>query len=241
MGYQNDYIVNNDIDDRDEFVSKKTVKPVTIAQNAPSEEYEPVPEQNRGQDVIDEIHQAAVSEGLVNEDETPFGGEGNPSPKEVLDDFMNQKRSEGAQKNMEEYTEKKVEKTRKVMATREILTGMTKKIINITVPVVLDVEQDDGSVQPELVDMDLKIKRLTESQANHIFNRKLAGKKVSDMTPEELDEEDHFRSNFLATTVVEPKMSAEVWYNEVPAIASGTIFNKVQEVLGSIDNTDLFQ
>ena len=241
MGYQNEYIIDNDIDDKDDFVSKKTVKPVTIAQNTPDEEYEPIPNQNPGQDVIEEIHQAAVSEGLVNEDEKPFGGEGHPSPKEVLDDFMNQKRSEGAQKNMEEYAEKKVEKTKKVMATREILTGMTKKTINITIPVVLDVEQDDGSIAPELVDMDLKIKRLTESQANHIFNRKLAGKKVEDMTPEELDEEDHFRSNFLATTVVDPQMPAEVWYNEVPAIASGTIFNKVQEVLGSIDNTELFQ
>ena len=104
---------------------------------------------------------------------------------------MSQKRSKGAEKNMEEYTEKKVEKTRKVMATREILTGMTKKVINITVPVVLDMEQEDGSVEPELVDMDLKIKRLTESQANHIFNRKMAGKKIEDMTPEEIDEEDH--------------------------------------------------
>ena len=44
MGYQNEYIINNDVEDKDDFVSKKTVKPVTIAQNTPSEEYEPIPE-----------------------------------------------------------------------------------------------------------------------------------------------------------------------------------------------------
>ena len=127
------------------------------------------------------------------------------------------------------------------MATREILTGMTKRLINVTVPVVLDVQKKDGTVEPELVDLDLKIKRLTESQVNHLYNRRMAGKTVEDMTNEELQEDTHFRSKFLSAVVVEPQMSSETWYNEVPAIAVGTIFNVVNEALSSIDDTSLFQ
>jgi hypothetical protein len=61
------------------------------------------------------------------------------------------------------------------------------------------------------------------------------------MTNEELQEDNHFRSNFLAEAVVEPKMTGEEWYNDVPAIATGTIFNAVNDALSSIDNTELFQ
>ena len=241
MGYQNEYIVNNDVEDMDEPVFKKTVQPVRIAQNQPQDDYEVIEPKTPSQSIIDEIHESAVVEGLVHEDEKPFGGEGNPTPQEVMTDFINQKRPEEVEEKVEEYTEKKVAKTRKIMATREILTGMTKRILTVTVPVVLDIEQEDGSIKPELVDMELKIKRLTESQANHIFNRRLIGKKLDEMTQEELDEDDHFRSKFLSETIVEPKMTAQQWYEDVPAIASGTIYNKVQDVLSSIDNTELFQ
>ena len=240
MGYQEQYIIDNDTD-IEEPVVQKPMETATIRQNKVSDDFKPIEPVSQSEEIINEIHEAAVAEGLVDDSEVPFGGEGTPSPQDVIADFTSQKRTEGAQKNYEEYADQKVEKTKKIMATREILTGMTKRLITTSVEVVLDMPQEDGSVEPELVDLELKIKRLTESQVNHLFNRRMAGKTVEDMTPEELQEDNHFRSNFLAQTVVEPQMDADVWYNEVPAIATGVIFNKVNDVLSSIDNTDLFQ
>lgn len=239
MGYQEQYVINNDTD-TEEPVVQKSMETATIKQNKVSDDFKPIEPVSQSEEIINEIHEAAIAEGLVDDSDVPFGGEGTPSPEDVIADFTSQKRSEGAQKNYEEYADHKVEKTKKVMATREILTGMTKRLITTSVEVVLDMPQEDGSLKPELVDLELKIKRLTESQVNHLFNRRMAGKTVEDMTPEELQEDNHFRSNFLAQTVVEPAMDADVWYNEVPAVATGVIFNQVNEVLSSIDNTELF-
>lgn len=242
MGYQeNSYIIDPEVEDDEQPIVEKTMESVSIPNNRISRDYEIVEEEPKtSNDVLEEIHQAAINEGLVDEDEEYIGGEG-ASPEEVIDALIHKERSHGAKENQKEYEDKKVETTRKVIATREILTGMTKRIITVEVPVVLDVKQPNGSVKPELVDLQLKVKRLTESEVNHLFNKRLAGKKVEDMSREEIEEDNHFRSNFLSTVVVEPKMSADVWYYETPAIALGTIFNKVNEVLGSIDDTSLFQ
>ena len=240
MGYQEpNYIIENDVDEMEQPVIQRPA--VSIRQNAVSDDFQPIEKFDASQNIIDEIHESAVQEGLVQENEAPFGGEGNPTPEAVITDFIGQERSEGAQEHYEEYADNKVKKTKKIMATREILTGMTKRLLTVTVPVVLPVEQYDGSVKDELVDMQLKVKRLTESQVNHLFNRQMANKEYADFTPEEIEEDKHFRSKFLETAIVDPKMSADVWYNEVPAIALGTIYNKVQDVLSAIDNTELFQ
>ena len=243
MGYQeNTYIIDPEVDSEKEFV-QKPMESVSIPNNTINRDYEiiddPEPQPVTSRD-LDEIHKAAVQEGLVDEEEEYIGGEG-ASPKDVINGLINKERSEGAQKNEKEYAEQKINKTKKIMATREILTGMTKRLINVVVPVVLDVKQGDGSVDPELVDLELKVRRLTESQINHLFNRRMAGKKVEDMTNEELQEDNHFRAKFLSEAVVEPKMDEGTWYNEVPAIALGTIFNAVNDALSSIDNTELFQ
>ena len=241
MAYQTNYIIDPEVQDERKTVVQKEMEPVVIPQNQISDKYEIIDEPKAPtKSVLDEIHEEAVLEGLVDEDEELIGGE-NPTSEEVIKALKEKSRSKGAQQNYEEYAENKVKKTRKVMATREILTGMTKRNITTSVDVVLDVEQEDGSIKPELVELQLKIKRLTESQVNHLFNRRLAGKTVDEMSPEELQEDNHFRSKFLSETVIEPKMPAEVWYNEVPAIALGTIYKKVNDVLSEIDNTDLFQ
>lgn len=241
MAYQTNYIIDPEVQDEKKTVVQKEMEPVVISQNQISDKYEIVDEPEAPtKSVLDEIHEEAVLEGLVDEDEGLIGGE-NPTSEEVIKALKEKSRSKGAQQNYEEYAENKVKKTRKIMATREILTGMTKRNITTSVDVVLDVEQEDGSVKPELVELQLKIKRLTESQVNHLFNRRLAGKTVDEMSPEELQEDNHFRSKFLSETVIEPKMPAEVWYNEVPAIALGTIYAKVNDVLSEIDNTELFQ
>lgn len=241
MGYQEqNYVVQNDVDfDTEEPVVRKQA--VSIKQNAVSDDFQPIEPINLGDDVIEEIHQSAVAEGLVKENETPFGGEGTPTPEEVISDFIGQERSEGAQEHFEEYADNKIKKTKKVMATREILTGMRRRILTITVPVALPMEQEDGSVKDEVVDMVLKVKRLSESQINHLWNRQVIGKPITDYTPEELEEDKHFRANFLAEAIIDPEIPADVWYNEVPGIAVGTIYNKVQDALSSIDNTKLFQ
>lgn len=239
MGYREEetYIIDPEVMDDEQFVVEKEMESVSLGNNR--KEYEII-EEEKPKSVYDEIYETAKEEGLVKEDETPFGGEGTPKPEDVIHDFINQDRTEAAIEKEEKYVDKKVENTKKIMATREILTGMTKRLINITVPVVLDVRQSDGSIEPELVDLELKIKRLTEAQVNHLFNRRMAGKTVDQMTNEELQEDNHFRSNFLAESVIEPKMTAEEWYNDVPAIATGTIFSAVNDALSSIDNTELF-
>ena len=241
MGYQTEYIIDPEVQDEEQPMVQKEMEPISIPNNKINRDYEIIDEPvEPTKSVLDEIHEAAVAEGLVDEDEEPLGGVG-ASPNEVIQALKDKSRSKGAQKNQEEYEEKKIKKTKKIMATREILTGMTERLIHIVVPVVLDVRQKDGSVKPELVDLELKVKRLTESQVNHLFNRQMAGKKVADMTPEELQEDNHFRSKFLSETVVDPKMNAEEWYDKVPAIVSGTIYREVEDALSSIDNTELFQ
>lgn len=244
MAYQEEnYIIDPSVEDVEQPVVQKSMrqaKPISIKNNQLPDEYEVVQPVNQSQDIINEIHEAAVAEGLVDDSDEPIGGE-NATVDSVIADLTSRPISEGAQKNLEEYTEQKIEKTKTVMATREILTGMTKRHIKASVEVVLDVRQPDGTVKPELVDLQLELRRLTESQVNHLFNRRMAGKTVNDMTPEELQEDNHFRSRFLAETVVTPKMDADTWYNEVPAVATSIIFNEVNDVLSSIDNTESFR
>ena len=240
MAYREEtYIIDPEISDDEKPIIEKEMEPVSITNNKISRDYEVVEEKSQ-QSTLDAIHEAVVKEGLVREDEKPFGGEGTPEPEAVISDFINQERSEGAQKNEEEYIEKKVEKTKKISATRELLTGMTKRILTISVPMAIDVEQPDGSIKLEHHEVEFKVRRLTEAQSNHLFNRRMIGKKVEDMTNEELQEDNHFRSKFLAETVIDPKMTADEWYN-TSAIVLGTVFNYVNDALSSIDNTDLFQ
>ena len=61
------------------------------------------------------------------------------------------------------------------------------------------------------------------------------------MTEEEYQQDNHFRSNFLAETVIEPKLSADEWYNDVSNNHSAAIFAKVQETLNNLDDVSLFK
>lgn len=238
MGYREEtYIIDPEVEDDEQFIVEKKMESVSLGNN--KKEYEII-EEEKPKSVYDEIYETAKEEGLVKEDEKPFGGEGTPTPEAVVHDFINQDRTEAAIQKEEEYIDKKVENTKKVMATRELLTGMTKRVLTVNVPMAIDVKQPDGSVKLEVCDVEFKIRRLTEAQSNHIFNRRMLGKTVDDMTPEELQEDNHFRSKFLSEAVIEPNLTAEEWYN-TSAIVLGTVFNRVNEVLSSVDNTDLFQ
>ena len=238
MAYQENYIVNNDAPDIEYEENKQ---PVRISQNSRYEESEEITPIDASAEVIKEIHETAVQEGLVQENEAPYGGEGNPKAEAVINDFISRDRPEAVEKKIEEYTEKKVKETRKIMATREILTGMTKRLIEIEIDAVLDIQQPDGTIEPELTTMVLKIKRLTESQVNHIFNRKMLLKNADEYTLEEEEEEKHFRSVFLSETVVDPQLTPDEWYQSVPGSVTGKIFTAVQQALDDIDNTELFR
>ena len=238
MGYREEtYIIDPEVEDDEQFIVEKEMESVSLGNN--KKEYEII-EEEKPKSVYDEIYETAKEEGLIKEDEKPFGGEGTPKPEDVIHDFINQDRTEAAIQKEEEYIDKKVENTKKVMATRELLTGMTKRVLTVNVPMAIDVKQPDGSVKLEVCDVEFKVRRLTEAQSNHIFNRRMLGKTVDDMTPEELQEDNHFRSKFLSEAVIEPNLTAEEWYN-TSAIVLGTVFNRVNEVLSSVDNTDLFQ
>ena len=187
MGYQTEYIIDPEIEDDEKIVTTKTMEPVSIPNNKIGREYEVIEEpEGPRKSVLDEIHESAVKEELVDEDEELIGGE-NATPEEVIDALRNKGRSKGAKKNQQEYEEKKVESFTKVTATRDILTGMSKRLINVNVPVVMDCKHDDGTVSPELVDLEFKVKRLTESQVNHLINRRLASKEESELTDEEYE------------------------------------------------------
>ena len=243
MAYQNNpetYIIDNTDVDMNQPVVEKEMTSVSL--NNSRKEYEIVEEEvvNPSDKIIQEIHETAVKEGLVDEEEGLIGGE-NATADEVIDALINKPMSEGAKKGKEEYEEKQIKKHKKVIATRDLLTGLAQKKFTIEVSTVLDVKQPDGTVKPELCDVQLVAKRLTESQSNHIFNKQMIGKKLSDMTREELDEENHTRSKYLAATVIEPKMDAQTWYEEVPEAFLYAAYEKVTEVLNNVNDTSLFQ
>ena len=242
MGYREEnYIIDPEVEDEREPIVEKPMESVSIPSNRIKKEYEIIDEPPQpAESVLDEIHKAALEEGLVDEEEEYVGGKG-ASPDDVIDALVHKERSSGAKKNQEEYEESKMKKNRKIMATRELLFGMTKKIINITVSAVVDIQGPDGTVTPELCDLNLKVRRLTESQFNHLVNRRIASKKVSDMSEEEYQEDSHFRSNYLAETVIDPQLTPEEWYYDIPNSLSAEVFAKVQEVTNNFNDVELFQ
>lgn len=242
MGYQTEYIIDPEVQNDEQPVVQKEMEPISIPNNNIKREYEIVEEEpiTPTQNVLDEIHEAAVEEGLVDDDEEYIGGK-NATPEEVIKAFKEKPRSKGAQKNKEEHDDKRVKTFAKVTATRDILAGLGKKILTVHVPVVMDCKHQDGSVGPELVDLEFKVKRLTESQVNHLINRKLASKENSELTDEEYMETTKFRSQFLATVIIEPETTVELWYNEVPAAVLTATFDEVNKVMNGINDVSLFQ
>lgn len=242
MGYQNEtYIIDSEVQDDEQPIVQKEMEPISIPNNNIQREYEIIEEDtNPTQNVLDEIHEVAVEEGLVDEDEEFVGGE-NATSEEVIKALREKSRSKGAQKNQKEYEDKKVKTFAKITATRDILAGLGEKALSVSVPVVMDCRHKDGSVSPELVDLEFKVKRLTESQVNHLINRKLASKADSELTDEEYMETTKFRSQFLATVIIEPETTVELWYDQVPAVILTAVFDQVSKILNNVNDVSLFQ
>jgi len=232
------YIIENDVDEIDKVQMTKPMKSAVIRNGQLPDNYEiqedPLP---MNESIQDEIQKAAQEEGLVSES---LGGE-NPTPQEVIDALQTSEMPEGAQKNKEEYEEEKTDNFRKVTATRDLLLNRTKRHIPMDFKAIIDIEQPDGSYKPELVQLHFIIKRLSESEVNHIINHKLLNKADADMTDEEYAQASKFRSQFLARTVVEPHMTEEEWRNECDAGLMTTAFNTATNILNQIDDTSLFQ
>lgn len=241
MGYENpnQYIIENDVEETDKPIYKKELKSASMRNSAIPENYEIEEDKpSRIEEVQNEIYEAAKEEGFVSEG--LVGGEGATS-EEVISALINEELPEGAKKKQEEYEDKQSKVFQRVTATRDLLTGRMKKIIPVYVKIVEDVRHRDGTISPELIELEFKVRRLTETQVNHLINHRLVNKLESEMTDEEYQESTEFRSNFLESVVVDPQITAEEWRNEIDAPVLTAVFGEVSKVLNSVDDTSLFQ
>ena len=93
----------------------------------------------------------------------------------------------------------------------------------------------------EKVQLVFKMKRLSEAENNHLLNHELIGKKISDLTEDEYQESIKFKRNVLASTVVEPKLTADEWAYQVDNAMASEIFDKVQQALIEVNDAEIFQ
>ena len=97
-----------------------------------------------------------------------------------------------------------------------------------------------------------KISELDEQRKNIILeveqlksNRnevsKLIGKELADMTEEEYIASSHFRSELLEASVVDPYFTAEEWRTLVDNGTVTALYDEVNKILTSADDSALFQ
>ena len=235
MGYEpnNNYILENDVDEANKSSFEKEMRT-----NLP-DGYE-IEEPKQKKSVQQEIQEAAEAEKLVSEEDF-LGGEG-ASHEEVIDALMNEEMSEGAKANKEQYEKDKVENFITVTATRDLLMNKAKRTIPIYIKTSAWVTNPKTGKE-ELVKAKMKfiIKRLTEAENTHLLNHKLIGKELADMTEEEYIDSSKFRSQLLEAAVVEPHFSAEEWRTEVDNGTVTALYDEVNKILTSADDSALFQ
>lgn len=241
MGYEpnNNYILENDVDEANNPSFQKEMKKAAETNNGLPDGYE-IEEKPEKKSVQQEIQEAAEAEGLIAEEDY-LGGEG-ASHEEVIDALMNEEMSEGAKANKEKYEKDKVENFITVTATRDLLMNKAKR----TIPVYIKtsawiLNQETGEEELVRTKMKFIIKRLTESQNTHLLNHKLIGKELTDMTEEEYIESSHFRSQLLEASVVEPFFTADEWRTKVDNGTVTALYDEVNKILTSADDSALFQ
>lgn len=237
MGYEpnNNYILENDVEEANNPAFEKQMKKLSDL----PEGYE-IDEGPKKKTVQQELEEAAEAEGLVSDEEF-LGGEG-ASHEEVIDALMNEELSEGAKANKEKYEKDKVENFITVTATRDLLMNKAKRTIPIYIKTSAFVTNPKTG-EEELVKAKMKfvIKRLTEAENTHLLNHKLIGKELADMTEEEYIDSSKFRSQLLEAAVVEPHFSAEEWRTEVDNGTVTALYDEVNKILTSADDSALFQ
>lgn len=222
------FIIENDDWDENRPIERKTVK---LSNADLPEGLEIIETKTTNQQVLEDIRQAAREEGMDTGNDY-LGGE-DATPEEVIAALRNETMPEGAEKAKEEYEEKKIEDLRKSVATRDMLFSRLQKKIPIEVPIV----SDDGE-EEVLV---FYARRLSDAENNHLLNHHLIGRELSDLTTEEYQESMQFRSKTLASAIVEPKLSAQEWRNDVDNALSLAVFEQVQKIIAEVDTAKDFQ
>ena len=237
MGYEpnNNYILENDVEEVNNPAFEKEMKrPSDLPEG-----YE-IDEGSKKKSVQQEIQEAAEAEGLVSDEEF-LGGKG-ASHEEVIDALMNEEISEGAKANKEKYEKDKVENFITVTATRDLLMNKAKRTIPIYIKTsAFMVNPETGKEELVKAKMKFVIKRLTEAENTHLLNHKLIGKELADMTEEEYIDSSKFRSQLLEAAVVEPYFTAEEWRTEVDNGTVTALYDEVNKILTSADDSALFQ
>lgn len=222
------YILQNDDWDENEAQPQKTVK---MRNSELPEGLEIIETTTSHQTIAKEIHDAAVAEGMDTGDKY-LGGK-DATPEEVIEALKNEAMPEGAEKAKEEYEEKKIEELKKSVATREMLFSRLQKKIPIEIPIIADNGDKELLV--------FYARRLSDAENNHLLNHHLIGKELSDLTAEEYQESMQFRSKTLASAIIEPKLSAKEWREDVDNALSLSVFEEVQRIIAEVDTAEDFQ
>lgn len=222
------FIIENDNWDEDKPIDRRTVK---LSNSDLPEGLEIIETKSSQDEIVEEIRAAAKAEGMDTGDDY-LGGK-DATPEEVIAALKNEAMPEGAEKAKEEYEERKIEDLRKSVATRDMLFSRLQKKIPIEVPVT----SDDGEEEILI----FYARRLSDAENNHLLNHHLIGKELSDLTTEEYQESMQFRSKTLASAIIDPKLSAQEWRNEVDNALSLAVFEKVQQIIAEVDTAKDFQ
>lgn len=243
MGYKpnNEYIIENDVDESNELAFEKQMKRAADINNGLPDGYE-IEETKRDPslELQKELQEEAAKEGLVS-DEEYLGGKG-ASPQEVIDAMKAEGMTQGAQEKQEEYEKKTYENFKTITATRDLLFSRIQETVPIKIPMIVDMKNPEtGKIEKTPVNVEFKVKRLTEAENTHILNHKLIGKEIADMTDEEYVQSSQFRSKVLEKAVVEPQLSAKEWQNNCSNADISAIYDEVNKILTEADDVSLFQ
>lgn len=243
MGYKpnNEYIIENDVDESNELAFEKQMKRAADINNGLPDGYEiEETKKDPSLELQKELQEEAAKEGLVS-DEEYLGGKG-ASPQEVIDAMKAEGMTQGAQEKQEEYEKKTYENFKTITATRDLLFSRVQENVPIKIPMIVDMKNPEtGKIEKTPVNVEFKVKRLTEAENTHILNHKLIGKEIADMTDEEYVQSSQFRSKVLEKAIVEPKLSAKEWQNNCSNADISAIYDEVNKILTEADDVSLFQ
>lgn len=243
MGYKpnNEYIIENDVDESNELAFEKQMKRAADINNGLPDGYEiEETKKDPSLELQKELQEEAAKEGLVS-DEEYLGGKG-ASPQEVIDAMKAEGMTHGAQEKQEEYEKKTYENFKTITATRDLLFSRVQETVPVKIPMIVDMKNPEtGKIEKTPVNVEFKVKRLTEAENTHILNHKLIGKEIADMTDEEYVQSSQFRSKVLEKAVVEPQLSAKEWQNNCSNADISAIYDEVNKILTEADDVSLFQ
>ena len=157
-----------------------------------------------------------------------------PEEKSIQQELEEAAEAEGLKKKYDDFVT--------ITATRDLLMNKAKKTIPIYIKTSAWIlNPDTGEEELKKTKMKFIIKRLTESENTHLLNHKLIGKELADMTEEEYIASSHFRSELLEASVVDPYFTAEEWRTLVDNGTVTALYDEVNKILTSADDSALFQ